>query len=60
MMYHTTLSPIAASQAGLLVLVQSVLQQLHVVLPTNTAADNLQTGPANSLVVVCVSTLELQ
>ena len=29
-------------QAGL-VLVQSVLQQLHVVLPANTAANNLQT-----------------
>ena len=34
--------------AGLLVLVQSVLQQLHVVLPANTAANNLQTGPANT------------
>ena len=33
----------AGWQAGLLVLVQSVLQQLHVVLPANTAANNLQT-----------------
>ncbi len=38
----------AGWQAGLLVLVQSVLQRLHVVLPANTAANNLQTGPANS------------
>ncbi len=50
----------AGWQAGLLVLVQSVLQQLHVVLPANTAANNLQTGPAKSLVVVCVSMPELQ
>ncbi len=49
----------AGWQAGLLVLVQSVLQQLHVVLPANTAANNLQTGPAKSL-VVCVSMPELQ
>ncbi len=34
----------AGWQAGLVVLVQSVLQQLHVVLPANTAANNLQTG----------------
>ena len=34
----------AGWQAGLLVLVQRVLQQLHVVLPANTAANNLQTG----------------
>jgi len=38
----------AGWQAGLLVLVQSVLQQLRVVLPANTAANNLQTGPANT------------
>ena len=38
----------AGWQAGLLVLVQSVLQQLHVVLPANTAANNLQTGPAHN------------
>ncbi len=50
----------AGWQAGLLVLVQSELQQLHVVLPANTAANNLQTGPAKSLVVVCVSMPELQ
>ena len=31
-------------QAGLLVLVQSVLQPMHVVLPANTAANNLQTS----------------
>ena len=43
----------AGWQAGLLVLVQSVLQQLHVVLPANTAANNL-------LVVGCVSMPELQ
>ena len=44
----------AGWQAGLLVLVQSVLQQhMHVVLPANTAANKLQTGPAKSLVVVC-------
>ncbi len=42
----------AGWQAGLLVLVQSVLQHMHVVLPANTAANNLQTGPAKSLVVV--------
>jgi hypothetical protein len=34
----------AGWQAGLLVLVQSVLQHMHVVLPANTAANNLQTG----------------
>ena len=35
----------AGWQAGLLVLVQSVLQQhMHVVLPANTAANKLQTG----------------
>ncbi len=43
----------AGWQAGLLVLVQSVLQHMHVVLPANTAANNLQTGPAKSSVVVC-------
>ena len=43
----------AGWQAGLLVLVQSVLQHMHVVLPADTAANNLQTGPAKSLVVVC-------
>ncbi len=37
----------AGWQAGLVVLVQSVLQQLHVVLPANTAANHLQTGPAH-------------
>ena len=31
-------------QAGLLVLVQSVLQHMHVVLLANTAANNLQKG----------------
>ncbi len=34
----------AGWQAGLVVLVQSVLQQLHVVLPANTAANHMQTG----------------
>ena len=32
----------AGWQAGLLVLVQSVLQRLHVVLPANTAANNFK------------------
>ncbi len=31
-------------QAGLLVSVHGVLQHMHVVLPANTAANNLQTG----------------
>ena len=34
----------AGWQAGLLVLVQSVLQHMHVVLPANTAVNNVQTG----------------
>ncbi len=42
----------AGWQAGLLVLVHKVLQQLHVVLPANTAANNMQSG-TESLVVVC-------
>ncbi len=31
--------------------VHSVLQHMHVLLPANTAANNLQTGPAKSFVV---------
>ncbi len=34
-------------------LVQSVLQHTHKVLPANAAANNLQTCPASSLVDVC-------
>ena len=36
----------AGWQAGLLVLVQRVLQHTHVVLPANTAASTLQTSAA--------------
>jgi len=40
---HTCPYCMAGWQAGLLVLVQSVLQHMHVLLLANTAANNLQT-----------------